>query len=251
MRFRVAAVANIACAVVMNSLAVPVIAQVVTGSVVDGETRVPIADGSVVLLDEAGRVQRGTLTEVDGTFTLSAPMAGRYTIRCGAFGYETQDSPLLKLEEGTSNELIMVLYSEDRSWPPPEFYRRMKRGEGLFLTPEDVETRGGSRFTDLLRHLPGVQVVLLGRRDALGTPGVGGATEYFTVRLRGLPVLFVDGIWWGSMDGASDRGPDGAFAPADIAAVEIYRHPSIVPEVFNIGRDIEGGVIVVWRRKSR
>ncbi len=250
MRFRGAAVPALLCVLALNSQLVPTVAQVVTGSVVDGETRAPIADVSVVLLDGAGRVQRGILTEVDGTFTLSAPAAGRYTIRCGAFGYETKDSPPLKLEKGTSHELTMVLYSEDRSWPPPDFYQRMNLGEGVFLTPEDIEARGGSRFTDLLRHLPGVQVVLYGRRDALGTPGVGGAMEYFTVRLRGLPVLFVDGIWWGSINDASDLGPDGAFAPGDIAAVEIYRHPSIVPEVFNIGRDIEGGVIVVWRRRS-
>jgi len=234
----------------LSSQPVPTVAQVVTGSVVDGEARAPIADVSVVLLDEAGRVQRGTLTEVDGTFVLSAPSAGRYTIRCGAFGYVTKDSPLVKLDEGTSHQLTVVLYSEDVSWPPPEFYQRMRLAEGVFLTPEDVKSRGGIRFTDLLRRLPGVQVVLYGRTDALGTPGVGGATEYFTVRLRGLPVLFVDGVWWGSIDDASDRGPDGAFVPDDIAAVEIYRHPSIVPEVFNIGRDIEGGVIVVWRRSS-
>ena len=45
-------------------------------------------------------------------------------------------------------------------------------------------------------------------------------------------------------------GPDGAFALGDIEAIEVYNHPSILPDQFNSGRDSLCGVVVVWRKQS-
>ena len=63
-----------------------------------------------------------------------------------------------------------------------------------------------------------------------------------------VPVLWVDGLWWGGIDTASPTGPDGAFVPTDIQGVEIYNHPSILPDQFNSGRDALCGVVVVWTK---
>ena len=63
-----------------------------------------------------------------------------------------------------------------------------------------------------------------------------------------IPVLYVNGTWWGLIDEACDSGPDGKFVPSDIEAIEIYNHPSVLPDQFNSGREAqECGVVVLWR----
>ena len=54
--------------------------------------------------------------------------------------------------------------------------------------------------------------------------------------------------WWGGIDSASPTGPNGAFVPADIQGIEIYNHPSILPDQFDSGRDALCGVVVVWTK---
>ena len=53
-----------------------------------------------------------------------------------------------------------------------------------------------------------------------------------------------------SNTGAVAGKPDGAFALGDIEAIEVYNHPSILPDQFNSGRDSLCGVVVVWRKQS-
>ena len=62
-----------------------------------------------------------------------------------------------------------------------------------------------------------------------------------------IPVLYVNGAWWGPVDEAGDRGPDSRLVPADIEAIEIYNHPSILPDQFNSGKEAQDcGVVVLW-----
>ncbi len=65
-------------------------------------------------------------------------------------------------------------------------------------------------------------------------------------------MLWVDGLWWGPIDQASSTGPDDVLLPSDLTAIEMYNHPSILPDQFNSGRDAEEcGVVVVWRKRNR
>ena len=101
---------------------------------------------------------------------------------------------------------------------------------------------------------------------------LGDADQYLTLRIKAgrdfsqrnagatqqgeraddcVPVLWVDGIWWGNIDQSSPNGPDGAFAPGDLEAIEIYNHPSILPDQFDSGRDSLCGVVVVWTKRSQ
>jgi len=264
----------------------PLAAQTVSGTVKHGGTGEPIADASVVLLDRNGRVQRGTLTEPDGTFSLVAPEKGNYALRIGAMGFVTRDTPPLRIEGDDARPLEILLTPEDESGRLGGFAERMARGEGIFITREDINARSGNRFTDIMRFVPGVSVIPLpeGERlnDWTSTPGFntdisrrdeadpGGVTQFSTIRVKAgqdfrnrnagavqrgetandcAPVLWVDGLWWGSVDEASPRGPDLALLPDDIEAIEIYSHPSILPEQFNSGRDALCGVVVVWRKQ--
>lgn len=281
-RAAVSLLALFSCLVVIA----PLKAQTVAGTIKDGDTGQPIADASVVLLDKNGRVQRGTLTELDGSFTLVAPDEGAYTVRVGAAGFETRDTPPLKLVREEARELEILLRSEGQSGPGAGFAERMKLGRGIFLTRDMIRERSATRFTDVLRFTAGVSVVPLPSGEHLSawtsTPGFStsisvrdeavptGRQQYNTIRVKANadfknrnvgavqhgeaaddcpPVLWVDGLWWGSIDDASPGGPDLALIPDNVEAIEIYNHPSILPDQFNSGPDALCGVVVVWTRR--
>ena len=268
--------------------AVSLHSQTMRGTVKDGNNGVPIADASVVLMDSDGKIQRGTLTEPDGTFILVAPDEGLYTLRVGAASYAVQNTPPLSVLEGEDAQVNILLRSEDLpSGPPPGFAQRMARGEGQFITREQIDQSPGDRFTDIFQFTPAVAVVPMptgSRMNATqSSPGsmtsftrrsdamAGGARQYMTLRIKAgrdfnnrvvgavqqgepvnecVPVIWVDGIWWGNIDRAGPDGPDGAFALGDIEAIEVYNHPSVLPDQFNSGRDSLCGVVVVWRKQS-
>jgi hypothetical protein len=253
------------------SIAFQMDGQTVKGVVRDMANGAPIADASVVLLDSRGRVQRGTLSDPDGSYVLVAPGKGKFKIRVGAAGYITKDSPDLELAENAEEQIDVVLVSDDPDAGPPGFNARMQRDEGEFLTRADIDASGTNVFTELLRYTSGVTIVPLPTRvagDSLSEEGrshLDPASAY-TVRLKAtrtptgarqrleatddcVPVLWVDGLWWGPIDGASDRGPNGKLFPDEIEAVELYNHPSILPALFDSGADAQNcGVVVVWTR---
>lgn len=66
-----------------------VAAQAVQGRVSDAVSGAAVPVVLVVLLDSAGVQRGGTLTDGDGTFHLSAPGAGRYTVRAERIGFQT------------------------------------------------------------------------------------------------------------------------------------------------------------------
>jgi hypothetical protein len=255
----------------MLCTAIPTVdAQSVKGVVKDAGSGMPIADASVVLLDDKGKIQRGTLSELDGSYTITAPESGRYSIRVGAAGYNTTDAPEFELSDGLVSEVDILLASTTETGPPG-FAARKSRGEGEFLTRAEIETMGSGQLTEVLRYVPGVTVVPLpvAEREASADEVTrGGRGSYQTVRVKPdratagvrfsgeeapdcVPVLWVDGQWWGPLDEASDGGLDGKFLPTEIEAVEIYSHPSILPDQFNSGKDaMDCGVVVLWLVKK-
>lgn len=261
------------------ALAPPAGAQTITGKVVDAASGRPVADASVVLLDKNGRIQRGTLTESDGAYTIVCPSPGTFKLRVGGPGLTTWDSPELKVGADVTLEYEIRVHREG-SGVIEAFERRRATHEGIFLTADDIAKRGGNRFTDIFQYVPGLQVVPLPSTErhqavAADDPSLqinrakNIIVGYFTVRItashytgggdagarqRGEadhdcpPVLWVDGQWWGSIDNASDLGPDSRLVPQDIAAIEVYTPRQLPPEL-NSGRDAElCGVISVWRK---
>ncbi len=246
----------------------PGVAQEIVGSVSDGATGQALGDASVVLMDNKGGIQRGTLTNPDGTFALVAPKAGKYTLRVGYPGYATIDSPVLEVKKGAVVEFSAQIFAEGGT--PPGFAMRRAVGNGHFLSRDELQRRGGVRFTDLLQNTPGVKVIPLPDPPELGgqdpqAERPSTADQYYTVRVEGAlvqgaqagavqfgesvecaPGLYVNGAWWGEIDRVSADGVDFRITPTEVQGIEIYM-PSQVPEQFAAGRTLECGVVVVWR----
>jgi hypothetical protein len=234
---------------------VPADAQEIRGTVYGAED-LPIADASVVLLDESGQIRRGTLTEPDGSYSLTAPQPGTYTVRVGGLNIETWDSQPLSLVSESSVELDVHLGGGPRL---DEFDRRRAEVDGTFLTAQDFEGRAGERFTDILRQVRGVTIVPLPANSAYSTVRLAGANFGRSVGARQRneprddcpPVLFVNGKWWGSLDEAGDQGPDYVLPRDNVAAVEVYT-PTQVPQELRTEAEAEWcGVIVVWEKASQ
>jgi hypothetical protein len=235
-------------------------AQVIRGVVThNGEAMV---DASVVLLDGDANIVRGTLTERDGSYTITCPGAGTFTLRVGGAGIEPWDSQPITVGDGETTDFDIPL--GEAVGGPAAFERRRNSTEGLFLTEADILERTGNRFTYLFEHTGEVRVIPLSR-----VTGNASHSGFFTIRLVGAnmgkevgarqymepgddcpPELFVNGTWWGPIDEASETGPDLALLPDKLVGVEVYT-PTVVPEELSSRAEAEWcGVVVVWE-KSR
>jgi outer membrane receptor for ferrienterochelin and colicin len=117
-----------------------------------------------------------------------------------------------------------------------EFYQRRIRGSGAFVTRDDILTRHASVLTDMLRTMPGLQVV----RTRAGQQGVRFAAAT-NGRRDCMPMIWLDGQKVPGME--VDQ-----ISINDIEGVELYRGSSITPPQFWDGGGPSCGTIVVWTR---
>ena len=228
------------------ALAVAAEAQTVHGRVVHALTGTPLADISAVLLDNDRQVVRGTLTERDGSFNLTAPRSGKYRLRVGAQGFHTWDSQTLDLGEDDMVQQRVALMPEGQGRGLGDFERRRANEEGMFLTGPDLESRASNNFYDAFRGIPGVVWTSRGMSLVTGHAGAEniGARQQMEPSAACPPVLYVDGVWWGKLNQVNTV----QLPSNELAAIEIYQR-SEIPDEFRVNRDALCGVIVVWRKR--
>ena len=118
-----------------------------------------------------------------------------------------------------------------------DFYDRMSRGFGHFITRDQIEKRNPMNLSDMMRMIPGARLI---------PSRVGGtATLRFARATMGRdcpPQYWVDGVkaWAFNIDD---------IIPSDVEGIEIYPGASSIPAQFNTR---EGtticGVVVIWTR---
>lgn len=117
------------------------------------------------------------------------------------------------------------------------FYERMSRGNGHFMTREQIERRNPHNMTDLFRMIPGARV----------EPTRFGDSR---IRFRGArtpPLVWLDGtpLYAGefNLDSVDPRTFEG---------IEIYSGPSSVPAEFQGNRTMSSasGTIILWSRQG-
>ncbi len=272
--------------------AVSATAQTIRGTVVDQTTGDPVWVASVMLLDEEGILLKGTVIDETGRFTLELPGAGIYTVRTDAAGYATF---VTSLDVGTNERMnlqirldpVTVLDTLTISGTSVRrdaslfggFYDRQERGlGGLYFTKEQIEQRGPSQITDLLRTAPGVRVVPMAGGPSgvthytvrmLGASFQGAETDIFNSRnpiglslsdttpdvrvslgqQSCIPILWLDGVRLGPIDEASGVGIDGVVSPDVVEGIEVYRGLGEIPAEF-ASANARCGVLVVWTKRA-
>jgi hypothetical protein len=219
--------------------------QVVSGTLVDYETGLPVSGRLVSLLDEnLDEIGQPARTNERGEFVLRTGRSGGVRLRAGDTSYRVSTTPIFKLG---ANELAVVrlyvsgktpliapLAVASRLFPHSIgatsragfTYRRERAQGGVFLRGDSLRT---ARRASILESLRGVADLT-----------VGDGAEQVTVRAGRQtcrPTFFLDGI---------PVNPSVATAVSldNLLGVEVYTRPSIIPVAFGDGSTC--AAIIVW-----
>lgn len=205
----------------------------------------PIPGVEIVLLQRAGAVYSDSV----GVFRFANIPAGRRQLHFRRLGFAPKAVDA-EISEGSTLRLAVVMEMSAtvldgmtveevtrRRQLLSEFYDRMSRGFGHFVTREQIEKRNPMQLSDMMRMIPGARVVPL--------RGTSQSTLRFSRATGGRdcpPQYYVDGVktWNLNIDD---------IIPGDVEGLEVYEGASTVPPQFNTK---EGtticGVVVIWTR---
>lgn len=227
--------------------------QTIRGMVVEDGTRTPIPGARVQLLTPADSTVATAETDSAGAFLLSPRRSGSFVLRLRHLGYAPVDSVPLTMGPGerievevrmglTAIPLEPVVVTVRGNARLGGFYERLQRpGFGRFLTREDIEARrGANRASDLLRMMPGVEVVPAG--------GSLGSSRAQLITMRGgtgrcLATIYIDGM---RVQQFADSGVDDFLTAEMLEGVEVYTGGATAPSPIHSMNSC--GVVAFWTR---
>jgi hypothetical protein len=185
----------------------------------------------------------------DGTFAFRGLGPGPVVLHVRAIGFQPVDTALT-LADGQSLTVTIVLARAPRTLdsvrvraatPPTDARRR--GGSSIIIGRREIASRAPSRFSDVLRRVPGVSLIPVSTES--------GTTEYIyvmrgvaTVKGRACPIAyFIDGHPTDAREGV-----DRMVIPAEIDSLEVYQSGSQAPARFSTSTSGRCGVIVIWTR---
>lgn len=228
----------------------------VVGRVIANDTERPLEAAEVSIRRADGGFIGSTETDSLGNFEFLVSRTSSVRLFAKRLGYESTITPLLyfdnrrfiQVEVRLDTDAILlaplevVVWSDvDRSPLLDNFRARLETGLGTYFTREDIERRRPMYVTDMLRTVPGLQLVGEGSgrpRIELGRgTGMACATQ-----------VFVDGMLMNRGNAGAVR-LDDVVSPGSIEGIEVYRGLSSVPPEF-LNADSECGVVAVWTRRG-
>lgn len=236
-------------ALALLTSAAPLSAQTILGTLLDQQSGKPVSAGTMSLLAESDASVDRAVTDSAGAFVLSAGSAGSYRLRAERDGYSTAVSPAIELQAGDTVRAEFQLSTRQVVLSPlvvkgepsrldgalAGFRERARQDAfGTFLTRDEIEKRHPLRTTDLLRTIPGVQLL---------PAGLGGR---FAVRMRGgcAPAVYLDGM----RVRLAGMTIDDLVQPLDLEGIEVYRTGAEVPGEYSFGSGC--GAVLIWTRRG-
>lgn len=130
----------------------------------------PLSAADVVLDGE-----RVSVTDSAGRFDVEGLEPGRHRVRVRYVGFASQEA-LVRVSPGDTLETTFLMETDPvplpelavrvESGPASGFEERRRRGGGHYVTREEIEETPGDHVTDVLREVPGLQVVPCPGRSA-------------------------------------------------------------------------------------
>ncbi len=218
---------------------------VLTGRVIDADSREPVEGASVFLWEEEMRT--AALTNQHGYFSLGAHPWGIYEIKVTHLAYGTRTAAVRIEGDMTGavdialsqtpielEELVVRSSSRLRSWDMDGLVRRMNAGFGWTVARDRIEKMPSARLEHFVRDIPGVTM----HHSGIAT----------SMSFRGKPCtpqIYVDGmIWYFELDFALRE-----FLADELEAVEVFRSSIEIPGEFR--RDTDPcAVIAIWTRRG-
>jgi carboxypeptidase family protein/TonB-dependent receptor-like protein len=196
----------------------------------------------------AGKVPVFTRTDSTGAYRLGGLALGKTQVQFRRLGFEPQTKDVVVSSQAQTVNVTMeelpvemaALITEATARVREalrDFWNRREQGYGHFITRADIEDRHPTNLSDMLRLIPGMQ--LIPQRAG------GEATLRFARNTGGHdcpPQYFIDGVM------ARGYNIDD-MPPEDVEGIEIYPGVSTVPPQF---KSIVGtsacGVVAIWSR---
>lgn len=226
----------------------------VKGIILEDSTHVALPDVDIRFV----ALGRGTRTDAAGRFLLPDLPPGSHRLLVRRVGYEPLEA-MAELAPIDTLELTLhltpvptrlsTLESRGTASSPARFrdFEDRRHGDhGAFLTREDLDRRASSRFTEILRGIPGLR--LTSRNGVVTYLGSGRASV-------GEPPCWAQVIVDGAVvyDPTTSQGSltdppnlDG-FSPRELEAVEYYRGTADVPVQY-LSRGAICGTLILWSR---
>jgi hypothetical protein len=215
----------------------------IRGTVVDSAGR-PIQNADVGIVAH----RKLTRTDGQGRFSIGKVPSGDIELSVRRLTYEpqriqvdlTSDVDTLRITLVALVALlrpIEVAASEMRLRENIEdFYRRLARGVGQYVTRDDIEKRWGGKPSDMLRNTSGIRFVKV-------PAGRGVRFPFTSINRRDCPPM----IW---IDGQKAPGLEIDEVPlGDVEGIELYNGPSTTPMQFSqVTSANTCGTIVIWSR---
>lgn len=226
-------------------------AQTVAGRVVDPAGGRPVAEASVAVMDEEGRVKARAVSDSLGRFGIAVEAGTRFFVEVSRLGYMTTRSPLLEHGGGPARELLIELSPEPVALAGLEVSVEAEAEQYLRSfghTPESLGLRWISHDEIMDMPLAGGPFMVIARR---GIPGISMGWVALEQPQPGLCVLmrgrsrpgacaaiFLNGVPT-TMDQAQ------AMTPSDLAAIALLLPTDATTFYGTRGRD---GVVLMWTR---
>ena len=184
----------------------------------------------------------------DGAFFLSDLPAGTQALETRYVGYAPK-RVTVDLASGETRSVIVMLdqhadvLDQVTVFGKPSrrrgdftgFFQRRQNGIGQFYTRADIDRMHPYEFTDILRRVPGIQIVPTSNFDytILSSRGTGSFTGGACQ-----PSIYIDGARL-----VDDTAIDGFLLPNAIVGIEVYAGPSEAPPQYSYDNC---GSILIW-----
>lgn len=209
----------------------------VSGSLVNRDSHGPVEGAHVSVIGTA----LGASSDAEGRFSLSGVPAGVHVMQVHAIGFVV-GSWVVQLTDGqvmrqtfelaprvVEVEGVTVTGREDTWRSEAAFDIRRQRGQGFFITRDQIQQRNAATITDLLRTVPGVMTACDNR---------GCVVRMARSTTQCQPEYYLDGY-----PATISTGPN--FPINQIRGVEVYRDRFEAPPEFQRG-NYNCGVIAIW-----
>ncbi len=240
--------------------AVPVSAQSTVSQfgVIDGAVVTPDGEGiarvEIVLLDNP---KHAFYTLSAGGYRIDSVPAGTHLVRFRRMGVQPTTIPIqVNPNDITSADVVLQLIPHELAGVkvqsangemevlPSGLADRMKNGNGVFVTADDIAREKPINTTEIFQHIPGAQLTKSG-----GVNNTRGIISIVSPGcMYGIPV-YLDGQVMGDPHAMADTVRDtdliDLINPKDIVAIEVYRGASEVPAT--LPQNPCGGVFI-WTR---
>lgn len=199
----------------------------VSGTVVDSNTNQPVI-GATVLIQKP---ERGTITDISGEFIIENISEGTYDLVISSLGYGTQT---LKIRVPLSEKIVVnlsptaiemeeVIVSTPFHQLQSENVMKVER-----VTMEGLARTGGSRITDGISQIAGVETITTG--SAIGKPVIRGLSSNRVL-------VYTQGVRLENQQFGDEHGL--GLSSSGVESIEVIKGPASLL----YGSDALGGVL--------